>query len=134
MALFSIGFLLVAIAFVRLPINADLGTAQVNGTTWGSVEFFAAALVANTPTPFALQKRNTSSNSACYSETERCANEGSEIGAVIGREKEGGLVVTNRIQMRNERAGDGRDLRVFRGSWGRRCSGERLVVRTDPTS
>src|SRR6266536_2623967 len=54
--LFSIGFLLIAVAIARLPIYGN-GTSQVNRNTWGSVEEFAAAFVANVPTLFALRRR-----------------------------------------------------------------------------
>ncbi|BCS17822.1 uncharacterized protein APUU_10650S [Aspergillus puulaauensis] len=54
-SLFSIGLLLIAIAIVRLPYYAS-STAQVNRNTWGSVEEFFAAFVANVPTLFTLRK------------------------------------------------------------------------------
>ncbi|EED17950.1 conserved hypothetical protein [Talaromyces stipitatus ATCC 10500] len=54
--LFSIGFLLIAIAIVRLPYYAE-STAQVNRNTWGSVEQFFAAFVANVPTLFTLRRK-----------------------------------------------------------------------------
>lgn len=54
-ALFSIGLLLIAIAIVRLPYYTS-STAQVNRNTWGSVEEFFAAFVANVPTLFTLRK------------------------------------------------------------------------------
>ncbi|KAL3477260.1 hypothetical protein BJX99DRAFT_128527 [Aspergillus californicus] len=53
--LFSVGLLLIAIAIVRLPYYSS-GTAQVNRNTWGSVEEFFAAFVANVPTLFTLRK------------------------------------------------------------------------------
>ncbi|KIN06871.1 hypothetical protein OIDMADRAFT_36628 [Oidiodendron maius Zn] len=54
--LFSIGVLLVAIAIIRFPIyNRD--TVQLNRNTWGSVEEFAAALVANVPVLYSLRRR-----------------------------------------------------------------------------
>jgi hypothetical protein len=55
--LFSIGFFLVAITVVRLPLNFANGTAQVNRTTWASVESFGAAFVANVPTLFTLRRK-----------------------------------------------------------------------------
>ncbi|KAL2828175.1 hypothetical protein BDW59DRAFT_51238 [Aspergillus cavernicola] len=53
--LFSVGLLLIAIAIVRLPYYSS-STAQVNRNTWGSVEEFFAAFVANVPTLFTLRK------------------------------------------------------------------------------
>ncbi|KAL2871364.1 uncharacterized protein BJX67DRAFT_159997 [Aspergillus lucknowensis] len=53
--LFSVGFLLIAIAIVRLPYYNE-STAQVNRNTWGSVEEFFAAFVANVPTLFTLRR------------------------------------------------------------------------------
>ncbi|KAK2761228.1 hypothetical protein FQN54_001750 [Arachnomyces sp. PD_36] len=54
--LFSIGLLLIVIALIRLPVWGS-GTAQVNRNTWGSVEEFFAAFVANVPTLFTLRRR-----------------------------------------------------------------------------
>ncbi|KAE8357774.1 hypothetical protein BDV27DRAFT_151045 [Aspergillus caelatus] len=48
-ALFAVGFFIVVITVIRLPQNAQHSTAQVNRTTWASVELFAAAIVANAP-------------------------------------------------------------------------------------
>ncbi|OBT57175.1 hypothetical protein VE04_03808 [Pseudogymnoascus sp. 24MN13] len=61
--LFSIGFTLLAIGFVRLPINYDRNynhsrTHEANRTTLGTVEMFAAAIVANVPTLFTLRPRH----------------------------------------------------------------------------
>lgn len=55
--LFSIGLFLVAITIIRLPLNFANGSAQVNRTTWASVESFAAAFVANLPTLYTLRRR-----------------------------------------------------------------------------
>ena len=53
-----------AIAIARLPIYRN-ATSQVERNTWGSVEEFAAAFVANVPTLFALRhKPGTSDNSS----------------------------------------------------------------------
>lgn len=57
-SLFSIGFFLVAITIIRLPLNFAHGTAQVNRTTWASVEAFGAAFVANVPTLFTLRRKS----------------------------------------------------------------------------
>jgi hypothetical protein len=62
--LFSIGFFLVAITIIRLPLNFANGSAQVNRTTWASVESFAAAFVANIPTLFTLRRRAPDLSSA----------------------------------------------------------------------
>jgi hypothetical protein len=67
--LFSIGFLLIAVAFVRLPINWGSGTTQFNRNNWGSVEAFAAAFVANVPTLFALRRRPNSDNNGAGSQS-----------------------------------------------------------------
>ncbi|KAE8335785.1 hypothetical protein BDV24DRAFT_155705 [Aspergillus arachidicola] len=48
-ALFAVGFFIVVVTVIRLPENAQHSTAQVNRTTWASVELFAAAIVANAP-------------------------------------------------------------------------------------
>ncbi|KAF7585934.1 hypothetical protein BBP40_009854 [Aspergillus hancockii] len=47
--LFAVGLFIVVITIIRLPQNAQHSTAQVNRTTWASVELFAAAIVANAP-------------------------------------------------------------------------------------
>jgi hypothetical protein len=55
--LFSLGIFLVVITVIRLPLNFDHGMAQVNRTTWASVEAFTAAFVANIPTLYTLRRR-----------------------------------------------------------------------------
>ncbi|KOS40466.1 hypothetical protein ACN38_g8649 [Penicillium nordicum] len=64
--LFSIGLFIVAITIARLPQNARNPTAQVNRTTWASVELLAAAIVANAPVLYGLLKghRERSKNAA----------------------------------------------------------------------
>lgn len=57
MGLFSIGIFLVAITVIRLPLNIANSSAQVNRTTWASVESFGAAFVANVPALFTLRRR-----------------------------------------------------------------------------
>lgn len=66
-ALFSLGFFLIAIAIIRLPSYAG-ATAQVNRNTWGSIEMFVAAFVANVPTLYTLRRRSplSGSNSRSY--------------------------------------------------------------------
>jgi hypothetical protein len=56
--IFSLGILLTAIGIVRLPIYR-FSTSQVHRYTWGSVEQFCAALVANLPTLLSLRKRKS---------------------------------------------------------------------------
>lgn len=56
-ALFSIGFILVAMTIARLGENLTTGALQINRTIWASVEAFAGAFVANTPTLYTLRKR-----------------------------------------------------------------------------
>jgi hypothetical protein len=56
-SLFSLGLFLVAVTVIRLPLNFANGSAQVNRTTWASVEAFTAAFVANVPTLYTLRRR-----------------------------------------------------------------------------
>lgn len=63
MGIFSIGFFLVAITIVRLPINYT-ESAQVSRTTWASAEAFAAAFVANAPTLYTLRRNRRNNNYA----------------------------------------------------------------------
>ncbi|RFU24348.1 hypothetical protein B7463_g11990, partial [Scytalidium lignicola] len=58
LSLFSLGFFLVAITVIRLPINFSHGFQQVNRTTWASVESLTAAIVANFPTLYILRNRS----------------------------------------------------------------------------
>lgn len=93
--LFSIGFLLIAIAIARLPIYGN-GTSQVNRNTWGSVEEFAAAFVANVPTLFALRHRpatadNTSFHHRRHSEMTGFRNISDE-----------GIMVTRCVELRRD--------------------------------
>jgi hypothetical protein len=55
-SLFSLGIFLI-ITVIRLPLNFNHGTYQVNRTTWASVESFVAAFVANIPTLYTLRRR-----------------------------------------------------------------------------
>ncbi|KAL1990968.1 hypothetical protein VTN49DRAFT_5472 [Thermomyces lanuginosus] len=66
MALFSLGLFLIAIAIIRLPSYAG-ATAQVNRNTWGSIEMFVAAFVANVPTLYTLRRRGPLSGSGSRS-------------------------------------------------------------------
>ncbi|KAJ6078656.1 hypothetical protein N7467_008409 [Penicillium canescens] len=54
--LFAVGLFIVAITIARLPQNAKNPTAQVNRTTWASIELLAAAIVANAPVLYGLLK------------------------------------------------------------------------------
>ncbi|KAJ5485714.1 hypothetical protein N7530_000014 [Penicillium desertorum] len=54
--IFSIGILLVIIAMLRLPIG-DRDVSQHQRHTWGAVEGFCAAFVANVPTLYSLRRR-----------------------------------------------------------------------------
>lgn len=79
MALFSIGFMLIAIGFVRLPLyrgrdDSHKRTREVNRTTWGSVETLAAAVVANVPTLFSLRHEQLSTYSSNLSHGHNYAN------------------------------------------------------------
>ncbi|CAG8040586.1 unnamed protein product [Penicillium salamii] len=55
-ALFAVGLFIVAITIARLPQNTKNPTAQVNRTTWASIEELAAAIVANAPVVYGLLK------------------------------------------------------------------------------
>ncbi|RDL31148.1 uncharacterized protein BP5553_09937 [Venustampulla echinocandica] len=57
LALFSLGFFLVAITVIRLPFNVEGAGMQINRTTWANVESFTAAIVANIPTLYTLRKK-----------------------------------------------------------------------------
>ncbi|OQD93837.1 hypothetical protein PENVUL_c169G05256 [Penicillium vulpinum] len=54
--LFAVGLFIVAITIARLPQNVKNYSAQVNRTTWASVELLAAAIVANAPVLYGLLK------------------------------------------------------------------------------
>jgi hypothetical protein len=81
LGIFSLGFLLTVIAILRLPIYR-LGTSQVRRYTWGSVEEFGAALVANLPTLYSLRKRKSpepvvwADRSTNYLQTKRSTGRG----------------------------------------------------------
>jgi hypothetical protein len=121
--LFSIGFLLIAIAFVRLPIYGS-GTSQVNRNTWGSVEAFAAAFVANVPTLFALRHKTHTNDPATMSMSQ--SHRHSDI---IGfkQVKDSGITVTNSIELRNESIDDMTTNHEHREIWDREASNESLV-------
>lgn len=55
--LFLLGFFILVITAVRLPINDNNITSQVSRTTWASVELMVAAMVVNAPTLYALYNK-----------------------------------------------------------------------------
>ncbi|KAB8263034.1 hypothetical protein BDV32DRAFT_146825 [Aspergillus pseudonomiae] len=92
--LFAIGLLLIAIAIVRLP-SFDDNTSQLNRNTWGSVEEFLAAFVANVPTLYTLRRRVEKSYPAYYSHG---ASEG-RVGGSRPSPFNEGILVTNSVQL-----------------------------------
>ncbi|KAB8249005.1 hypothetical protein BDV35DRAFT_346128 [Aspergillus flavus] len=92
--LFAIGLLLIAIAIVRLP-SFDDNTSQLNRNTWGSVEEFLAAFVANVPTLYTLRRRADKSYPTYYSHG---ASEGRMGGSRHPPHNEG-ILVTNSVQL-----------------------------------
>ena len=52
--LFTLGFFIIAVTVIRLPINAINKNSQVNRTTWASTELLTAAIVVNAPTLYGL--------------------------------------------------------------------------------
>lgn len=85
-ALFSVGFFLVAITVVRLPLNFAHGSAQVNRTTWASVEAFGAAFVANVPTLFTLRRKATQLSSGTMSGGVNSSNARTRVGDFPSRD------------------------------------------------
>lgn len=49
-ALLTLGFFIIAITLIRLPINVANASSQVNRTTWASTELLMAAIAVNAPT------------------------------------------------------------------------------------
>ncbi|GMG23474.1 unnamed protein product [Aspergillus oryzae] len=92
--LFAIGLLLIAIAIVRLP-SFDDNTSQLNRNTWGSVEEFLAAFVANVPTLYTLRRRADKSYPTYYSHG---ASEG-RMGGSRHPPHNDGILVTNSVQL-----------------------------------
>ncbi|GAB1207830.1 hypothetical protein APSETT445_006565 [Aspergillus pseudonomiae] len=92
--LFAIGLLLIEIAIVRLP-SFDDNTSQLNRNTWGSVEEFLAAFVANVPTLYTLRRRVEKSYPAYYSHG---ASEG-RVGGSRPSPFNEGILVTNSVQL-----------------------------------
>ena len=82
-----------AIAIARLPIYGN-GTSQVERNTWGSVEEFAAAFVANVPTLFALRHKPATSDNTSFH-----ANRHSEMTGFRTISEEG-ITVTRCIDLR----------------------------------
>jgi hypothetical protein len=52
--LFTLGFFIIAVTVIRLPINAINKNSQVNRSTWASTELVTAAIVVNAPTLYGL--------------------------------------------------------------------------------
>lgn len=92
--LFAIGLLLIAIAIVRLP-SFDDNTSQLNRNTWGSVEEFLAAFVANVPTLYTLRRRAEKRYPTYYSHG---ASEG-RVGGSRQLPFNEGILVTNSVQL-----------------------------------
>ena len=82
-----------AIAIARLPIYRN-ATSQVERNTWGSVEEFAAAFVANVPTLFALRHKPAMSDNTSFP-----ANRHSERTGFRTISEEG-ITVTRCIELR----------------------------------
>jgi hypothetical protein len=106
-SLFSIGFLLIAIAIVRLPINWGYATTQFNRNIWGSVEEFAAAFVANVPTLFSLRRRPDLQNKRASQCTERNVRL-SEFRQF--RPSDEGIWVTSEIELQHKMSGTESEL------------------------
>jgi len=94
----------------------------VNRNTWGSVEAFAAAFVANVPTLFALRHKNESSDLASMSQTHRRSD-------IVGfrQVKDSGITVTNSIELRNDAIDDLKSSHGHRELWDRQASNDSLV-------
>jgi hypothetical protein len=93
--LFSIGFLLIAVAIARLPIYGN-GTSQFKRNTWGSVEEFAAAFVANVPTIFALRNPPVTADNTSFHNKHH-----SEMAGFRNITEEG-ITVTRCIELRRD--------------------------------
>ncbi|CZR70237.1 uncharacterized protein PAC_20138 [Phialocephala subalpina] len=104
--LFSIGFLLIAVAIARLPIYGN-GTSQVNRNTWGSIEEFAAAFVANVPTLFALRHRPATADNTSF-----CNRRHSDMTELRKRADEG-IMVTHCIELQRDTIKDSKDPEGF---------------------
>ncbi|KAH8692300.1 hypothetical protein BGW36DRAFT_419578 [Talaromyces proteolyticus] len=104
--IFSIGLLVIAIAVVRLPTYQN-ATAQVNRNTWGSVEEFFSAFVANAPTIVTLRKKQADrTNHASFSNTNSSnrPTQGAQSTPRMGRVgftglDNNGILVTDTIQL-----------------------------------
>lgn len=108
--LFSIGFLLIAVAIARLPIYGN-GTSQVSRNTWGSVEEFAAAFVANVPTLFALRHRSATSDSTSFHNRRHSDMTG------LRKLSDEGIMVTRCVELKRETVGDLKDPEDFEVRW-----------------
>lgn len=61
--LFTAGAFIIAVTIIRLPLNHNNATAQVNRTTWASAELLVASFVANAPALYSLRHRRSSRDS-----------------------------------------------------------------------
>jgi hypothetical protein len=109
--LFAVGLFIVAITIARLPQNARNPTAQVNRTTWASIELLAAAIVANAPVLYGLLKGQrqrskhaaseaVSSGPSCQGLQKRSAN-GPEFELQGTRHSKRGSVIGSKLSSRN---------------------------------
>jgi hypothetical protein len=94
----------------------------VNRNTWGSVEAFAAAFVANVPTLFALRHKTESRDPTSMSQTHRHSD-------IVGfrQVKGSGITVTNSIELRNDAIEDVKLSNEHRELWDRQASNDSLV-------
>ncbi|KAH6694274.1 hypothetical protein BKA61DRAFT_564320 [Leptodontidium sp. MPI-SDFR-AT-0119] len=125
--LFSIGFLLIAIAIARLPIYGN-GTSQVNRNTWGSIEEFAAAFVANVPTLFALRRRHPTFDNTTFQTIHHASRAGfTEV-------LEEGITVTRCVEFRRDTINDLKEAEKFESICIENSSQNNLVRVTVPVS
>lgn len=115
--LFSIGILLIIIALVRLPVWGDR-TAQIDRNTWGSVEVFFAAFVANVPTLFTLRHSSDWRKSYGYHSSSTRSKPGR-----VGEFLADNILVTRRFDLEHEmtppgatRSGQSRISKQYRES------------------
>ncbi|KFY46098.1 hypothetical protein V495_02649 [Pseudogymnoascus sp. VKM F-4514 (FW-929)] len=126
--LFSIGFMLLAIGFVRLPMNYTRNynhsrTREANRTTLGSVEMFAAAVVANVPTLFALRPRHPTTHSTATSRSPHYTDT-----AGFRQVKDFDIITANNIELRDVQVEDVGELEEFREISNSRASNDTIHV------
>lgn len=151
LALFSLGFFLVIITVIRLPINFSHGFQQVNRTTWASTEALTAAIVAKVPTLYTLRKRapvttsqpETNTGSGTRKRRLGCSRMDAERSEGTKVEEEG-IMITQSVELKemnmsltnlNENVGGGsRDNRArhmqdkYRDRWQKKGSSEEDLV------